>query len=178
MGRNRKKCSVCSTPDGARIVNGFLEKKVFLREISEKTGFSKSSVGRHSLNCVIRAQATKLKSTRFDPKRQKIVVRWPDGAVTPNPDGQKPDDRDLVFLVVTLEERDIRNPAGLMENGKWTAGAQAQFFARVKPNAQASYRDGQHERALLENAERGFGTGPQLSDIKARVSDNGNRVPE
>jgi hypothetical protein len=84
MSRNHKECSICSHPDGAKIVNALLEKGTFLKVIAQQTGFSKSSVHRHSLKCVIRQQAAKLKSSRFDPHTDKLVVHWPGDPIPPN----------------------------------------------------------------------------------------------
>jgi hypothetical protein len=73
-----KPCSICSTPNGAQTVDAMLEKRTTLKAIAAQTGFSKSSVGRHSQKCVIRAQAAKLKSNVFNPLRDRILVRHAD----------------------------------------------------------------------------------------------------
>jgi len=60
-----------------------LEKRVPMKDIAAQTGFHKSSIGRHSLKCLARDAAKKLKARQFDHTRQRFisidtegVVRW------------------------------------------------------------------------------------------------------
>ncbi len=150
---NHKLCSICERPGAAEIVNRLLGKGTFLKVIAQQTGFSKSSVHRHSQKCVIRQQAAQLKTTRFDPQRQRIIVKWPDGSLT-HRHSDKWDDREAVLLVVSYEDSPFYNPAALMENGTWSATAQNSFITKVPPPVIEKFIQDQYAEALLENAAR------------------------
>jgi hypothetical protein len=92
-----KICGICETAANAKIVNQLLEQKTPMRKIAELTGFSKASVGRHAQRCVIRSQAAALKSTRFDPKVNRLLIRWADDPVAPE------DTRGKIFVDHTHE---------------------------------------------------------------------------
>ena len=80
MGIN-KACSICSRPNGAEIVNKLLdEKKLTLKQIGQTSGFSKSSVHRHSHKCYVRTRAEKLRATKFNPDTDRLVVLSPQTA--------------------------------------------------------------------------------------------------
>jgi len=103
----RPTCRICEAPGDARtIVDALLSQKIFLREIAKQTGFSKSSVHRHSRNCYIAGAAKSLQSVRFDPARDRVFVRWP---------GQPFDEAKLAkndwIVNVVYEKLEVENPS-------------------------------------------------------------------
>jgi hypothetical protein len=127
VSRNHKECSICEKPGAAGIVNTLLEKNTFLKVIAQQTGFSKSSIHRHSQKCVIRAQAQKLKSSRFNSATDRLLVKWADDPSAPpdvrgkmldgrwneiSPD-QKVRETDVVLLVQYEKTKEFGNPRAL-----------------------------------------------------------------
>jgi hypothetical protein len=75
-------CSICSRPGNARqLVDAMLDKKVAMVKIAVETGFTKSSIGRHSLKCRPRAAIQQVRNSQFDPLQQQVFVEMPDGEI-------------------------------------------------------------------------------------------------
>jgi hypothetical protein len=74
----RPTCKVCSSPDTAAVVDRLLQQGVFLRDIAEQVGLSKSSIHRHSLKCFVRHAAAKLKTGRYNPTADRVLTRFVD----------------------------------------------------------------------------------------------------
>jgi hypothetical protein len=54
-----------------------------LRDISQRSGFSKSAIGRHRLKCVPREILADFKRRKSDPQSSTIFVLWPDDPNVP-----------------------------------------------------------------------------------------------
>lgn len=79
MGNTTKTCLICARPEGRAIVDALLLQKVTMKKIALETGFSKSGIGRHSLKCLVRQRAAKLKAGRYDATKQRLIVKDLDG---------------------------------------------------------------------------------------------------
>jgi hypothetical protein len=73
----RPTCKVCQS-GAAAVVDGLLRQGGKLRDIAQQIGLSKSSVHRHSLKCYMRAAAQTLKAKKFDPLRDRTLVKFTD----------------------------------------------------------------------------------------------------
>ena len=120
-------CSICSAPDNGRgIVDDMLQKQVAMKEIAKVTGFSKSSVHRHSAKCVRRQAAETLKRRRHGASGEKLLWTrrldgsfrlWPPSPRFQGPLPTSPQAGDTVLTVVfapavTIET--ARNPDALL----------------------------------------------------------------
>src|ERR1700730_4499258 len=79
MGRTEKCCSICSKPDVREVIDALLAKRITMKEIARLTGCTKSSIGRHSLKCVIHFAAQKLKHRKVDHSSQRVLTAREDG---------------------------------------------------------------------------------------------------
>jgi hypothetical protein len=166
----RNNCTLRDRPDVLKTVNALLEKKYSAHKIEKLIGIGHSIIGRHSFHCWTKLAAEKIRLERErkrHPVKTKIVVWWPENS--------KPNLRENELLVkVVYEQQHIANPQGLMVDGVWTADAQKSFLELVTPEVQRKYILGQHEDALLENAERNAAKNQTATIDDLKVSSNGN----
>ena len=127
------KCSICSAPQAIQnIVNQKLADRVKIATIALQSGFSKSAIGRHKLNCFSKAELNTFRTrSKGSFKGKRFVTSWGDGAgelagaLTTHVNGElvtlrnasdlKPDD--VILRVVYDGLPDIRlvgNPAALV----------------------------------------------------------------
>jgi hypothetical protein len=94
-------CSICSAPGDARAaVDGELEAKVPLREIAEKSGFSRASLSRHHRKCVRLAKLAEAKSWRIgNIEDYQLVPCYPGQTPRPHPYDKRP----MIVLDVEVE---------------------------------------------------------------------------
>jgi hypothetical protein len=79
LWRMANDCSICSAPINVlRAVNDALAKREKLRSIAARSGFSKSSIHRHSQRCVPRQVLASHQASRFNSQLGRIFVQWPD----------------------------------------------------------------------------------------------------
>jgi hypothetical protein len=183
---SRHRCSFTGRPDVLKVINGLLAQRVSAKKIEQLSGIPYTTAGRHSQFCVIRQQAQKLRNDRFNPNSGREFVRvenYPDETgkicepfVVP---ADRPMTADDILYIVTYETSShFYNPSGLMRDGAWTAESQILFATRCSPDVRASFIDGEHEKALLENLEHDFAADPHLSDLEAQLSNSENVTPE
>ncbi len=106
-GMSRGQCSICScavaAPDGTTVremVDRALDEKMFLDDISAKVnlllaqhapGLSihRSSIHRHAKKCYsLRQRAAVLKQREATRRAPRIVIEWPDGELTTDPENE------------------------------------------------------------------------------------------
>jgi hypothetical protein len=181
-------CSFENRPEVLVLVNDLLDKKYSAKKIEAMAGLSHSQVGRHQKHCFIKSRAAQMKK-QLNPASTRILTQWPmDG---PDPDWRGkvtyygdiiPPDKigqDDVLLAVEYDKSGFfKNPIGLTCDGVWTAEAQSLFLTRCSLKTKADFIDDEHQRALLENAERDFAADPQLSNVEAQLSDQNNLTCE
>lgn len=76
----KQPCSICSAPpDVAAAVNESLRKQIKLRDLEKSSGFSRATLSRHSIKCIVRDTIANFKNKNFNPYTDKIFVQWPGG---------------------------------------------------------------------------------------------------
>ena len=145
----RGACSICAAPpEVLKAVNEALGKKEKLRNVAKRSGFSKSTLGRHRLNCLPREIIASNRSKRFNSASGQVFVSWPDDPSCP-PDvrGKLLNDRGAV--VASLEQ--------ITENDivmNVVYEAPSDYYGLLDSEGRYLSADTAHARALQENAER------------------------
>jgi hypothetical protein len=103
----RATCKVCES-GAATVVDGLLRQGVKLRDIAQQVGMSKSAVHRHSLKCTIRAAAQTLKAKKFDPLRDRTLVKFTDeDSFLIHHDPNDPSTNGTTITSAALKPRDV-----------------------------------------------------------------------
>lgn len=79
----RGSCSICAAPaEVLTAINYALARHEKLRDIEKRSGFSKSSLHRHSNKCIPRNAIVSYKTVKLNSVGRRYVVQWPDGSLT------------------------------------------------------------------------------------------------
>src|SRR2546427_12490565 len=97
-------CSICSAPGGSEAVNELLQKRTPLKEIAALSGFTKSSIHRHSHSCFVRRKAVSVKEMKFDALRDRVLTDSNDGSFVVQCDPVHPETNNTTTIELRLND--------------------------------------------------------------------------